>query len=70
MEFSMGRIEQLRRDAHNNLIQIRENIRDNRHWMVFPFNVYSSYIPDTETGWKPNNAKTKGLWGAIHLAIW
>ncbi|QIA73978.1 hypothetical protein GL982_10390 (plasmid) [Spiroplasma citri] len=21
------------------------------------FNVYSSYIPDTETGWKPNNAK-------------
>ncbi|UZQ30667.1 MAG: hypothetical protein OHM56_03810 [Spiroplasma phoeniceum] len=25
--------------------------------MVFPFNVYSSYIPDTETGWKPNNAK-------------
>ncbi len=24
--------------------------------MVFPFNVYSSYIPDTETGWKPNNA--------------
>ncbi len=25
--------------------------------MVFPFSVYSSYIPDTETGWKPNNAK-------------
>ncbi|WP_253301032.1 hypothetical protein [Spiroplasma endosymbiont of Phyllotreta cruciferae] len=52
-----GVIEELRRQAHDTLIDIRENIRDNRHWMVFPFNVYSSYIPDTETGWKPNNAK-------------
>ncbi|WP_419334122.1 hypothetical protein [Spiroplasma endosymbiont of Sarcophaga variegata] len=50
-------IEELRRQAHDTLIDIRENIKDNRHWMVFPFNVYSSYIPDTETGWKPNNAK-------------
>ncbi|QIA73400.1 hypothetical protein GL982_07175 [Spiroplasma citri] len=50
-------MEELRRQAHDTLIDIRENIRDNRHWMVFPFNVYSSYIPDTETGWKPNNAK-------------
>ncbi len=25
--------------------------------MVFSFNVYSSYIPDTETELKPNNAK-------------
>ncbi|WP_342256267.1 hypothetical protein [Spiroplasma endosymbiont of Poecilobothrus nobilitatus] len=52
-----GVIEELRRQAHDTLIDIRENIKDNRHWMVFPFNVYSSYIPDTETGWKPNNAK-------------
>ncbi|WP_424526442.1 hypothetical protein [Spiroplasma endosymbiont of Glossina fuscipes fuscipes] len=52
-----GVMEELRRQAHDTLIDIRENIRDNRHWMVFPFNVYSSYIPDTETGWKPNNAK-------------
>ncbi len=52
-----GVMEKLRRQAHDTLIDIRENIRDNRHWMVFPFNVYSSYIPDTETGWKPNNAK-------------
>ncbi|WP_338966489.1 MULTISPECIES: hypothetical protein [unclassified Spiroplasma] len=52
-----GVIEELRRQAHDTLIDIRENIRDNRHWMVFPFNVYSSYIPDTETGWKSNNAK-------------
>ncbi len=50
-------VEELRRQAHDTLIDIRENIKDNRHWMVFPFNVYSSYIPDTETGWKPNNAK-------------
>ncbi len=49
-------MEELRRQAHDTLIDIRENIQDNRHWMVFPFNVYSSYIPDTETGWKPNNA--------------
>ncbi len=52
-----GVMEELRKQAHDTLIDIRENIRDNRHWMVFPFNVYSSYIPDTETGWKPNNAK-------------
>ncbi len=52
-----GVMEELRRQAHDTLIDIRENIKDNRHWMVFPFNVYSSYIPDTETGWKPNNAK-------------
>ncbi|WP_338954798.1 hypothetical protein [Spiroplasma endosymbiont of Polydrusus cervinus] len=52
-----GIIEELRRQAHDTLIDIRENIKDNRHWMVFPFNVYSSYIPDTETGWKPNNEK-------------
>ncbi|UZQ30885.1 MAG: hypothetical protein OHM56_05140 [Spiroplasma phoeniceum] len=52
-----GVMEELRRQAHDTLIDIRENIRNNRHWMVFPFNVYSSYIPDTETGWKPNNAK-------------
>ncbi|WP_425377878.1 hypothetical protein [Spiroplasma endosymbiont of Polydrusus pterygomalis] len=52
-----GVIEELIRQAHDTLIDIRENIKDNRHWMVFPFNVYSSYIPDTETGWKPNNAK-------------
>ncbi len=52
-----GVIEELKRQAHDTLIDIRENIKDNRHWMVFPFNVYSSYIPDTETGWKPNNAK-------------
>ncbi|WP_374696542.1 hypothetical protein [Spiroplasma endosymbiont of Polydrusus formosus] len=25
--------------------------------MIFSFNVYSSYIPDTKTSWKPNNAK-------------
>ncbi|KAF0852118.1 hypothetical protein [Spiroplasma poulsonii] len=50
-------MEELRRQAHDTLIDIRENIKDNRHWIVFPFNVYSSYIPDTETGWKPNNAK-------------
>ncbi|WP_338966543.1 hypothetical protein [Spiroplasma endosymbiont of Sarcophaga carnaria] len=43
-----GVIEELRRQAHDTLIDIRENIKDNRHWMVFPFNVYSSYIPDTE----------------------
>ncbi len=54
---NLGVIEELRRQAHDTLIDIRENIKDNRHWMVFPFNVYSSYIPDTETGWKPNNAK-------------
>ncbi|AHF61006.1 hypothetical protein P344_03430 [Spiroplasma mirum ATCC 29335] len=58
----MGRInpamiEELRRQAHDTLIDIRENLKDNRHWMVFPFNVYTSYIPDTETGWKPNNSK-------------
>ncbi|UZQ30929.1 MAG: hypothetical protein OHM56_05375 [Spiroplasma phoeniceum] len=52
-----GVMEELRRQSHDTLIDIRENIRNNRHWMVFPFNVYSSYIPDTETGWKPNNAK-------------
>ncbi len=52
-----GVMEELRRQAHDTLIDIRENIKDNRHWMVFPFSVYSSYIPDTETGWKPNNAK-------------
>ncbi len=52
-----GVMEELRRQAYDTLIDIRENIRDNRHWMVFPFNVYSSYITDTETGWKPNNAK-------------
>ncbi|PQM30000.1 hypothetical protein [Spiroplasma poulsonii] len=40
-----GVIEELRRQAHDTLIDIRENIKDNRHWMVFPFNVYSSYIP-------------------------
>ncbi len=54
---NLGVMEELRRQAQDTLIDIRENIRDNRHWMVFPFNVYSSYIPDTETGWKPNNAK-------------
>ncbi|PWF94118.1 hypothetical protein SMH99_27040 [Spiroplasma poulsonii] len=43
-----GVIEELRRQAHDTLIDIRENIKDNRHWMVFPFNVYSSYIPDTK----------------------
>ncbi|WP_133165122.1 hypothetical protein [Spiroplasma poulsonii] len=47
----------IKKTSHDTLIDIRENIKDNRHWMVFPFNVYSSYIPDTETGWKPNNAK-------------
>ncbi len=52
-----GVMEELRRQAHDTLIDIRENIKDNRHWMVFPFSVYSSYIPDTETGWKPNNVK-------------
>ncbi len=52
-----GVMEELRKQAHDTLIDIRENIIDNRHWMVFTFNVYSSYITDTETGWKPNNAK-------------
>ncbi|ALA97357.1 P123 [Spiroplasma kunkelii CR2-3x] len=57
LQVVLGAMNELRRQAHDTLIDIRENIRDNRHWMVFPFNVYSSYIPDTETGWKPNNAK-------------
>ncbi|MBW3059375.1 MAG: hypothetical protein CXB60_10230 [Spiroplasma poulsonii] len=52
-----GVMNELRAQAHDTLMDIREDIRNNRHWMVFPFNVYSSYIPDTETGWKPNNAK-------------
>ncbi|WP_424525589.1 hypothetical protein [Spiroplasma endosymbiont of Glossina fuscipes fuscipes] len=47
----------LRTGAGATAIEIRESIKEHRHWMVFPFNVYSSYIPDTETGWKPNNAK-------------
>ncbi|AXF96864.1 hypothetical protein [Spiroplasma phoeniceum] len=54
---SPGAMNDLRAQAHDTLMYIREDIRNNRHWMVFPFNVYSSYIPDTETGWKPNNAK-------------
>ncbi len=65
-------MEELRRQAHDTLIDIRENIRDNRHWMVFPFNVYSSYIPDTETGLKPNNANPSDYGSFIHeyLIIW
>ncbi|WP_419335101.1 hypothetical protein [Spiroplasma endosymbiont of Sarcophaga variegata] len=39
-----GVMEELRRQAHDTLIDIRENIRDNRHWMVFPFNVYRAHI--------------------------
>ncbi len=47
---NLGVMEELRRQANDTLIDIRENIKDKRHWMVFPFNFYSSYIPDTETG--------------------
>ncbi|WP_338992387.1 hypothetical protein [Spiroplasma endosymbiont of Seladonia tumulorum] len=47
----------LRTGAGATAIDIKESIKEHRHWMVFPFNVYSSYIPGTETGWKPNNAK-------------
>ncbi len=47
----------LRTWAGTTAIDIIESIKEHRHWMVFHFNVYSSYISDTETGWKPNNDK-------------
>ncbi|ALA96972.1 P123 [Spiroplasma kunkelii CR2-3x] len=58
MTISPAAMAYLRTRAGVTAIDIRESIKEYRHWMVFPFNVYSSYIPDTETGWKPNNAKT------------
>jgi hypothetical protein len=56
-KISPAAMQWLRTGAGATAIDIRESIKEHRHWMVFPFNVYSSYIPDTETGWKPNNAK-------------
>ncbi|WP_338990213.1 hypothetical protein [Spiroplasma endosymbiont of Seladonia tumulorum] len=56
-KISPAAMQWLRTGAGATAIDTRESIKEHRHWMVFPFNVYSSYIPDTETGWKPNNAK-------------
>ncbi|WP_348736470.1 hypothetical protein [Spiroplasma endosymbiont of Ammophila pubescens] len=56
-KISPAAMQWLRTGAGATAIDIRESIKEHRHWMVFPFNVYSSYIPNTETGWKPNNAK-------------
>ncbi|WP_419333898.1 hypothetical protein [Spiroplasma endosymbiont of Sarcophaga variegata] len=56
-KISPAAMQWLRTGAGATAIDIRESIKEHRHWIVFPFNVYSSYIPDTETGWKPNNAK-------------
>ncbi len=57
MTISPAAMAYLKTRAGTTAIDIRESIKEHRHWIVFPFNVYSSYIPDTETGWKPNNAK-------------
>ncbi|WP_348735827.1 hypothetical protein [Spiroplasma endosymbiont of Ammophila pubescens] len=49
-KISPADMQWLRTGAGATVIDIIESIKEHRHWMVFPFNVYSSYIPDTETG--------------------